>query len=89
MKKKKIPLRKCIACGIRKPKKELIRIVKNNEKGVSIDENNKINGRGAYLCSNIECITNAKESNKLSRALETNVPKDIYDELKERLNQVK
>ena len=85
MKKNKIPLRKCIACGERKSKKELIRIVKNNEKGVIIDESGKINGRGAYICSNIECITNAEKSNKLSRALEMNIPKNIYDDLKEQI----
>lgn len=83
MKKNKIPLRKCIACGERKSKKELFRIVKNKEKGVVIDESGKINGRGAYICSNIECVTNAEKSNKLSRALETDIPKDIYDGLKQ------
>ncbi|HZK33449.1 MAG TPA: YlxR family protein [Tissierellaceae bacterium] len=83
MKKNKIPLRKCIACGKRKPKKELIRIVKNNEKGAVIDESGKINGRGAYICSNMECVTNAEKSNRLSRALEIDIPKDIYDGLKE------
>ena len=85
MKKNKIPLRKCIACGERKSKKELIRIVKNNEKGAIIDESGKLNGRGAYICSNIECITNAEKSNKLSRALEINIPKNIYDDLKEQV----
>lgn len=86
MKKKKIPLRKCIACGERKSKNELIRIVKNNEKGVSIDKNNKINGRGAYICSNMECVNNVEETNKLSRALKAEIPKGIYDELKEMLD---
>ena len=85
MKKNKIPLRKCISCGERKSKKELIRIVKNNEKGAIIDESGKLNGRGAYICSNIECITNAEKSNKLSRALEINIPKNIYDDLKEQV----
>lgn len=85
MKKKKIPLRKCVSCGERKAKKELIRVVNNNEKGVCIDENGKINGRGAYVCSNVECIANAEKSNKLSRALEVEIQKNIYDELKERI----
>ncbi len=82
MKKKKIPLRKCIACGERKSKNELIRIVKDNEKGVNIDESGKINGRGAYVCTNIECITDVEKSNKLNRALKVDISKDIYDELK-------
>lgn len=87
MKKNKIPLRKCIACGERKSKKDLLRIVKNNEKGAIIDESGKINGRGAYICSNIECLINAEKSNKLARALKTDIEKDIYDGLKEKIKQ--
>lgn len=82
MKKKKIPLRKCISCGEGKPKKELIRVVKNNENEVSIDVTGKMNGRGAYICSNIECLTLAQKGKKISRALEVEVTNDIYEELK-------
>ena len=60
----------------------MIRIVKDNEKGVNIDESGKINGRGAYVCTNIECITDVEKSNKLNRALKVDISKDIYDELK-------
>lgn len=83
MKKKKIPLRKCVACGENKPKKELIRIVNNKEEGVILDLTGKKNGRGAYICGNIECLNLAIKNKKLSRALETEVPDTIYDKLKE------
>ena len=69
MKSKKIPLRKCVSCNERKPKKSLIRVVKNNEKEVEIDLSGKANGRGAYLCLNLECIDEAEKTQKLSRAL--------------------
>lgn len=82
MKVKKIPLRKCIVCGEGKPKKELIRVVRNNEKAVNVDVTGKINGRGAYLCTNIKCIEMAQKNNKLSRALEVEIPSNIYEELK-------
>lgn len=82
MKVKKIPLRKCIVCGEGKPKKELIRVVRNNEKAVNVDITGKINGRGAYLCTNIKCIEMAQKNNKLSRALEVEIPSNIYEELK-------
>ncbi|MCQ4921752.1 YlxR family protein [Tissierella carlieri] len=82
MKKKKIPLRKCIACGEGKPKKELIRVVRNNEKEVSIDITGKMNGRGAYICSNLECLELAQKGKKLSRTLEVEVPNDVYESLK-------
>ncbi len=61
MKKKKVPLRKCIACGEGKPKKELIRVVKSNENEVNIDITGKMNGRGAYICSNLECLELAQK----------------------------
>lgn len=82
MKAKKIPLRKCVVCGEGKPKKELIRVVRNNEKIVNVDITGKMNGRGAYLCTNIKCIEMAQKNNKLSRVLEVEIPSDIYEELK-------
>lgn len=82
MKTKKIPLRKCIACGENKPKKELIRVVRNTEKEVNIDLTGKMNGRGAYICSDINCLNMAQKSKKLSRALEVEIPNDIYEDMK-------
>ncbi len=81
MKKKKIPLRKCVACNENKPKKELIRIVKNNENFVDVDLTGKKNGRGAYICSNKECLDKAMKSKRLSRALEIEIPEEVYDKL--------
>ena len=46
---KKVPMRTCIACKAVKPKRELVRIVKN-ENGILLDRTGKLNGRGAYIC---------------------------------------
>jgi len=81
LKKKKIPLRKCVACNESKPKKELIRVVKNNENFVDVDLTGKKNGRGAYICSNKECLDKAMKSKRLSRALEIEIPEEVYDKL--------
>jgi len=81
LKAKKIPLRKCIACGKSRPKKELIRIVKNNMQEVNLDLTGKMNGRGAYVCSNLNCYELAKKSKKLSRALQVEITNDIYEEI--------
>ncbi|WP_313756527.1 RNase P modulator RnpM [Tissierella sp.] len=83
MKKKKVPLRKCIACGEGKPKKELIRVVKSNENEVNIDITGKMNGRGAYICSNLECLELAQKGKKFSRVLEVEITTNIYEELKD------
>ena len=48
MKKKKIPMRRCIASGEMMPKKELVRIVRNAEGVSQNDQTGKVNGPGAY-----------------------------------------
>ena len=83
LKKKKIPLRKCVSCNESKSKKELIRVVKNKDGIISVDLTGKMNGRGAYICSKIECLDGAKENKKLNRALEIQIPDEIYDKLKD------
>ena len=86
MRKKKKPLRKCIVCNERKEKKDLLRIVKNKETGISIDETGKMNGRGTYLCKNSKCINKAIKNKLLNRALKTNVPNDVYEKLDKEFN---
>lgn len=81
MKKRKIPLRKCIVCGENKTKEELIRIVSNKEEGILVDPTYKMNGRGAYICKNKACIENAMKNKKLNHAFKTNVNQEIYEEL--------
>lgn len=75
---RKVPLRKCVATMEQLPKKELIRIVKNNEGKVFIDLTGKQNGRGAYLKRSVEAIQLAKKKNALGRALEIEIPEEIY-----------
>lgn len=88
MKVKKIPLRKCIACGESKAKKELIRIVKNNENGVMVDLTGKVNGRGAYICRSKECFEAAHKGRKLSKSLQMEITEDIYNKLKEVIEEI-
>ena len=54
-KQKKIPLRMCVACREGKPKKEMLRIVKNAAGEISLDFSGKVAGRGAYICNSAEC----------------------------------
>lgn len=80
---KKIPLRKCVATQQQFPKKDLIRVVKNNENEVFIDLKGKQNGRGAYISNSSEALEIAKKKNSLGRALEIEIPGKIYEELAE------
>ena len=81
MKVRKIPMRTCIVTKESLPKKDLIRIVKTPEGNVIIDETGKSNGRGAYLKKDLEVIKKAKKSKVLNRALQIEVPDNIYLEL--------
>ena len=46
-----------------------------------MDLTNKKNGRGAYLCKNLNCINKAKKNRRLSQVLKTDVDALIYEEL--------
>lgn len=84
-KQKKIPQRKCIVCSDRSDKKKLIRIVKNKEGHIFIDPTGKANGRGAYICQNMECLEKAIKTHSLSRSFRVEIPQEVYDRLKEEL----
>ncbi len=79
---KKIPMRTCIACKANKPKKELIRIVKNGEE-IKLDRTGRLNGRGAYICDDIECAKKLKKAKLLNRAFSCPVSEEVYDRIME------
>lgn len=84
---KKIPTRTCIGCGEQKPKNELIRIVKNQTGEIKVDKIGKLSGRGAYICDNSECLEKAIRSEKLEKAFEMKIEENIYEDLKNTINQ--
>ena len=88
MKTRKIPLRKCLGCNEMKPKKELIRVVRNQAEEIAIDLKGKAPGRGAYLCPRKECFERAKKSKAFHRAFECNVPEEIYEKLIQEISDV-
>ena len=78
---KKVPQRQCIGWGEMKSKKDMTRVIRTSEGEMSIDSTGKKNGRGAYICNNVECLRKAVKNHGLDRAFKTSVPKEIYDEL--------
>ena len=82
---KKIPQRQCMGCRERKAKRELIRVVRTPEGTVSLDFSGKMNGRGAYLCPNPECLKKALRSKALDRSLEVTIPEDVYARLEKEM----
>ncbi len=86
MKKRKMPLRKCVGCGEQKPKRELIRIVRSPEGEVSLDRTGKAPGRGAYICDQEACLLRAIKTNAIQRALQVELSQEQVKILLERLS---
>ena len=87
MNKKPLPQRMCVGCRDMKNKRELIRVVKTPEGKITIDSTGKMNGRGAYVCPNEDCLQKAVKSKGLERAFKQQITQEIFISLKERLAQ--
>lgn len=81
MKKKKIPMRRCIASGEMMPKKELVRIVRNAEGIAQLDPSGRLNGRGAYITLEPKLVEKAWKSRLFEKHLEIQIPDSFYEEL--------
>lgn len=81
------PERTCVSCRKKGEKGELIRLVNAPER-VMIDYNEKLPGRGAYICPERACIEKALKGGLLSKAFRegARVPgsEDFYADLKEK-----
>ena len=84
---KKIPLRKCTGCGEMKPKKELVRVIKTAEEQILMDLTGKMNGRGASVCRDEECLKRAIKTKAIERSLGVSVSDEVYEQLKKELGE--
>ena len=75
-----ISLRMCAVCHKLAPKEEFVRVVRLENEYV-IDPSYKINGRGAYICKEGDCIPSAKKKAALKRSFKAFVPDEVYEEL--------
>lgn len=85
---KKIPQRQCIGCREMKNKKDMIRILKTSEGELIIDATGKKNGRGAYICPDLECLKKAIGNKGLERSFKMPIPGEVYDSLKKELSEI-
>lgn len=79
---KKIPQRSCVVCRTQKNKNDLLRIVKNKDNEIKIDNKGKEPGRGAYICYSEECLEKAIKSKKLEKSLEAKIEEETYKQIK-------
>ncbi|MCT4585485.1 MAG: YlxR family protein [Peptostreptococcaceae bacterium] len=82
MKKKKVPIRKCINCFEQSTKKTLLRIVKTKDNEVFLDKTGKANGRGAYVCD-LNCLEEAIKKRALQRAFKIEIKEEVINKIKE------
>lgn len=79
IRKRKIPLRVCIGCKEKKPKKELVRIVRTPAGEVDLDLTGKKPGRGAYICPKQDCLKNALKGRRLEKSLQLTVSGQLVE----------
>ena len=74
-----------MGCRERKAKRDMIRVVRGTDGEVSLDFGGKKNGRGAYICPDMECLKKAIRSKALDRSLEVTIPEQVYDRLRKEM----
>lgn len=83
---RKKPLRMCLGCKEQKEKRDLIRVVKTKEDTFSLDPTGRMNGRGAYICNDAECLKKAVKNKGLERSFKMKIPDTIYNSLLEEID---
>ena len=64
-----------------KDKKEMIRVIRNDEGKLELDMTGRKNGRGAYICNDIECLRKARKNKGLERSFKMPVPPEVYEQI--------
>ena len=77
----KVPERMCILTRQKKPKTELIRLVKKDGQ-IIVDEKQKMSGRGVWLSRDLEILKNLEKSKCLNRAFKCEINDDIYQKVR-------
>ncbi len=70
-----------MGCQQMKPKKEMMRVLRTPEDTMILDTTGKKNGRGAYLCKDMECLKKARKNKGLERSFKMSIPDTVYDSL--------
>lgn len=86
--KNKVPLRQCVGCREMKSKRDMIRILKTPEGAFMLDPTGRKNGRGAYLCRDVQCLAKAKKSKALDRSFRMSIPTEVYESLEREWEEI-
>ena len=75
--------RTCVGCGTVQDKKNMLRFVRNAQGQIVYDENKRMNGRGAYICPNKDCLERAAKKRGFARAFKCSITSDDLKEFSE------
>lgn len=81
-----IKIRTCIACRNKKHKEELLRIVSENGNAV-LDETQKMNTRGIYICNEKTCIYKLLKAKDITKCVKIDASKESIMELLRNLGE--
>lgn len=77
--------RRCAACRRHSDKSEMLRVCKNAEGKVFVDDGGNAEGRGAWVHRDKKCVDVLVRKKGLNAAFKTSVPEDVYNGLYERI----
>lgn len=86
---KQEPFRMCIGCRQKKPKTELIKIVKMPNGVIEVDVTGKKNGRSAYICAQDVCHKKLHKQKLLNKTFSMFIDDSIYKEIEDVYNKLK
>jgi predicted RNA-binding protein YlxR (DUF448 family) len=70
-----------VACRTERPKRDLVRLVRVADGEAAVDPTGKLNGRGAYLCQDPACWTQAQRRKAVERALKVSLDEAAWQNL--------
>ena len=74
--------RRCVACRNSSCQDDMLRLARVS--GVyQFDENQKMGGRGAYVCKNKDCMALTLKKRLFNKAFKCNLPQEVYLKLEE------
>ncbi|MCZ6539151.1 MAG: YlxR family protein [Chloroflexi bacterium] len=91
VRQRSVPTRTCVVCRERRQKDELLRIVRTPEGQVVFDRTGRLNGRGAYVCSEADHWgegANRANRGKLIRALKIEIDETTMLSLNEAVRSI-
>lgn len=73
--------RTCLACGRKTAKRELLRLSRISDGVFAIDAQQKLPGRGAYVCPTRACAELLQHKRGLHHGFRQQVPAEVYQRI--------